>query len=158
MIEAAAEPVPALRYRLYPAHWDLKPGTAQLHFSRAMILISQSSQHSKEVERKWADWSSQETNPTDVELKTAVESLSSVYAELHHMAMSEDITWDHRIRDLRGPDVYAFLMPDVQHARNLARLLRLKVRYQIRQRDFEGAVSTLSDGFRLAEFVARAKL
>ncbi len=37
-VQPAAEPVPALKLRLYPASWTLKPGSALLHFCRAQIV------------------------------------------------------------------------------------------------------------------------
>ena len=40
-IQAAKEPSPALKYRFYPARWELKPGSALLHYTRAQILYSQ---------------------------------------------------------------------------------------------------------------------
>ena len=96
-------------------------------------------------------------NPGDHELAVAVEALQHVYAELHELAMSEDQTWDHRIRDLHGPSVYSYLLPDVQEVRVMARLLRLKIEHQLRQRDFEGALSAISDTVRLAEFVGQGE-
>lgn len=153
-VSPAAEPVPALRYHLYPRQSELRPGSALLHYARAQILYQQMA---KDVTTEWNTWATEEVRPTDEQLAAVVGSLKHVYVELHELAMSEDFTWDHRIRDLRGPEVYAYLLPDVQEARAMALLLRIKIMHQIRQKDFEGVFSSVSDGFRLAEFVGQGE-
>ena len=153
-VSPASEPSPALRYRLYPRKWELHPGSALLHYARAQILFQQMA---KETTNEWQHWATEEAHPTDEQLLSAVDNLKHVYVELHELAMSEDLTWDHRIRDLRGPEVYTYLLPDVQEARAMARLLRIRITLQIRQRDFEGVFSSVSDGFRLAEFVGQGE-
>lgn len=153
-VQAAAEPDPALKYRLWHPKYQLKPGSAQLHFSRAVILW----QAFPQEERYRIDsWSGDEVKPTPRELEDAVNSLSNVYAELHMLATSEDTQWDHRLRDLRGPGLYMYLLEDVQQARGLARLLDRKIDYQLAQRDVEGAVQTMCDGMRLASFVGQGE-
>lgn len=153
-VRAAAEPTPALRYSLYPSHWDLKPGRAELHFARVLIAISQVP---KEKRQEWEQWAPEVRIPSDAQLAEAVQSLNFVFSELHLLAMCEDLTWDHRIRDLQGPQIYSYLLPDVQEVRAMARLLSLKAEHQRRQQDFEGVCSTVSDGFRLAEFVGQGE-
>ncbi|MCA9008931.1 MAG: hypothetical protein KDB01_04245 [Planctomycetaceae bacterium] len=153
-IHAAGEPSPALKYRLYPARWELQPGSAVLHYTRAQILFLQLP---KETQIQWQMWYGEDKTPTDDELANAVVSLQQIFNELHNLAQSEDLTWDHRIRDLRGPEVYAYLLPDVQEARSMARLLRLKIKHQLKQKDFDGAISAISDGMRLAEFVGQGE-
>lgn len=153
-VQPAGEPSPALNYRLYPARWELKPGSALLHFSRAQIMFLQ---FPKKTQTEWQLWFGDDKTPTDQELATAVDSLQQVFNELHDLAQSEDLTWDHRIRDLRGPGVYSYLLPDVQESRAMARMLRLKIKHQLKQRDFDGAISSISDGMRLAEFVGQGE-
>lgn len=153
-VEAAGEPEPALRFRLYPSRSEMKPGSALLHYMRAQMLFSESP---KEKQTEWQRLLDQDNHPPDQELAAAVTALQQVYAELHDLAMSEDQMWDHRIRDVRGPAVYSYLLPDVQNARVMARLLRLKIEHQLRQRDFDGALSTIGDVVRLAEFVGQGE-
>jgi hypothetical protein len=153
-VVAAAEPAPALKYRFYPTPWELKPGSALLHFARAQIVFLQ---FPKESQKEWQLWFSDEKTPSATELASAVAALEHVFNELHELANSEDLTWDHRIRDLRGPEVYAYLLPDVQEVRTMARMLRLKIKHQLRQQDFDGAISSIRDGIRLAEFVGHGE-
>lgn len=153
-VEPADEPKPALKYRLYPARSELRPGSALLHYMRAQMMFSEMP---KEKQTEWQTFWDDGKNPDDHELAAAVAALQNIYSELHDLAMSEDMTWDHRIRDLRGPAIYSYLLPDVQQSRAMARLLRLKVKHQLRQREFDGAISTISDGLRLAEFVGQGE-
>jgi hypothetical protein len=153
-VQPAGEPSPALKYRLYPARWELKPGSALLHYARAQILYLQMPAEKRD---EWNEWLADENSPTADELAAAVASLQNVLNELHELAMSEDFAWDHRIRDLRGPEVYMYMLPDVQETRAMLRLLQLKIKLQLKQRDFDGAISSFSDGFRLAEFVGQGE-
>ena len=158
-VEAAAEPVPALKLRFYPERWMLKPGAALLHFSRAQLMFAQFPDDKRELwqSEEWLDGTGEGEVPTVQQLEEAVNSLEWMYKELHDLAMSEDFTWDHRLRDLRGPDVYMYLLPEVQESRRLARMLVMKIRYQLLKNDFEGAASSISDGLRLAEFVGQGE-
>ncbi|MCA9058406.1 MAG: hypothetical protein KDA85_07900 [Planctomycetaceae bacterium] len=158
-VQPAAEPIPALRYRFYPAKWECRPGQAMLHFSRALVFTAQ---HSPEQLTMWqtGTWQFGQGDgvpPTADELANVVTSLTPVYAELRAMALSEDFTCDHRLRDIRGPQLYYYLLADVQESRTLARLLKLRIRHQISTRDFPGAVDSIRDGIRLAEFVGQGE-
>lgn len=153
-VQPAAEPVPALRYQFQLPKWNRKAGSALMHYNRAQILFLQIP---KEKQHLWQTWSGDDITPTDQELADAVTALKSVYDELHSLAVSEDMTWDHRLRDLRGPAVYAYTLPDVQEIRSMARLLRIRIRHQVKQGDFDGAVSSVGDGLRLAEFVGQGE-
>lgn len=153
-VSAAAEPSPALKYRLYPAKWELRPGSALLHYTRAQIMYLQMPE---EKRNEWDQWLSQENNPSDGELAAGVAALHNIYAELHDLAMSDDLMWDHRIRDLRGPAMYNYLLPDVQATRAMKRLLQLKIKLQLRQRDFDGVCSSISDNLRLGEFAGHGE-
>lgn len=158
-VRPAAEPVPALRIRLYPAPWERKPGQALLHYNRALIHFSH---HRKEDRLRWqsSEWLEGQGDgdiPGPDELKTTVDGLQFVYDELHELALSEDFDWDHRLRDIRGPQVYMYLLPDVQEIRTMARMLVIRIRYHLSQDEFEEAFSAISDGLRLAEFVGQGE-
>ena len=153
-VNPAAEPSPALRYRLYPARWELRPGSALLHFTRAHILLHQ---FPNEKQKEWQEWSRDENDPSDQDLAATLVSLDPVFDELHELAQSEDLTWDHRIRDVRGMAVYHYQLSDVHEVRPMVRLLSLKIRHQLKKQDFDGAFSSISDGLRLAEFVGQGE-
>lgn len=149
---AAGEPVPALRYQFWPARSALKRGSAQQHFFRAVtLLLSQPPEHRKQLDALSV---TDGEDPSISQIRNFVETQTVVLSELHTMAMSEVVDMDHHIRDLAGIELYSFLLPDVQEARTLARLLRLRAIEQLDRRDFEGAVSTISDGYRLSSLIS----
>ena len=148
----AGEPVPALKYQFWPARSALKPGSAQQHFFRALTLLpSQTPVYHKQLE---ALSSPDGDDPDMATVRSFIDTQTAVLNELHTMALSEVVDMDHHIRDLSGIELYSFLLPDVQQARTLARLLRLRALEQLDRRDFEGAVSTISDGYRLSSLIA----
>ena len=158
-VQPANEPNPPLSIRFYPANWELKPGQALLHFTRAQMLFFEYPAEKRILwqSNEWQRGEGEKAIPTIDEVGAVVTSLQPIFDELHELAMSEDFQWDHRMRDLRGPDVYMYLLPDVQRVRTMARLLILRIRVQLSQNDFEGALSSISDGLRLAEFVGQGE-
>jgi len=158
-VQPAAEPSPALKLRLYPAPWELKPGSALLHFSRAQLMHRQLPEKVRPLwqSNEWLSGEGEGERPTRKQLKDAVDAMASIYGELREFSESEDFEWDHRLRDLRGPKVYEYLLPDVQEVRTLARALQLRIRYQLMERDFDGAIESIRHGLRLAEFVGQGE-
>lgn len=158
-VQSAQEPKPALKIRLYPARWTLKPGSALLHFCRAqmMYLSTPAEWRQKLQSEEWLEGTGKNEIPTLDEIRETLFGLEHVFEEIHDLAMSEDFQWDHRLRDLRGPKVFTYRLPDIQECRSLARLLALKIRVQLEDKDFDGAVSSIRDGLRLAEFVGQGE-
>ena len=158
LVQPAAEPVPALKYRFHPNAWECNPTTAQLHFVRllATFLEMPAEHRLRWQSSEWLD-PSHPDGPSDTEVENAMQALQFVYEELHLLALSEDMSWDHRLRDLQGSDVYAYRLADVQGVRAFARLLDLRVTWQLKQRDFDGAIDSIRDGLRLAEFVRQGE-
>lgn len=154
-VVAAAEPVPAIKYRLWPDERSLQPGSAQLHFYRALahylLLPREKRIQLNEV------WFTDQPLPDAKTRHEVVMQLQPIYEELHAMALCEDFTWDHRWRDLRGADLYAYRLHDVQEARSLARLLALRVDDHLARGEFTEAIEALADGYRLAYLVAQGE-
>ena len=121
-VQPAAEVVPALKYRIYPAKWELKPGSALLHLNRALIhwLNVPRKQRIEWQSSEWLDGKGDGKKPSQQEMEDVVQQLNFLFDELHNLAMSEDFQWDHRLRDVKGPDVYTYLLADIQEVRALA--------------------------------------
>jgi len=157
-VEPAAEPIPALKYRFRPLPWECNPTTAQLHYSRALATFLEMP---AEFRLRWqsAEWLEPDhpDGPADEELAEAMQSLEFIFKELRGLALSDDLSWDHRLRDLRGSDVYTYRLADVQAVRSFARLLDLRITWQLKQRDFDGAIQSIQDGLRLSEFVGNGE-
>lgn len=154
--EPAAAPAMKLEYRFWPNDLSLKPGKGLIHLDRALIFYL--SLH-KTVLKDWSDYqiALDENNPDPGDLTKRLEQFRNVYAELERFAECEEQNWDLRLRDLRGMDVYGFLLPEVQQYRELARLLRFRAMEQLGRRDFAGAVASIRCGYRLAAFVRQGE-
>lgn len=158
-VEPAGEPVPAMKYRLYPARWQLQSGSALMHYNRAVISLLQlpADLRSKFYSEEWRLGIGDNPRPSQEELGKALQPLDFIFAELHQLALSEDFSWDHRLRHLSGIEIYTYNLNDVQEVRGLGYLLQVRVRHQLLQADFEGAISSIADGIRLAEFVGQGE-
>lgn len=155
----AAQPSPAFRYRLWPTRTQLKPGSAQTHFYRAAVeRYSIVSRLTAEQNTALNQLMGEDINTlSTAAAREWVERFAPVFEELEAMSRAEDLDWDLRIRDLRGQDIWGVRMEDVQQARSLARLLTMKIRTQIDDKDFEGATASMRGGFRMAALVGRGE-
>ena len=59
------------------------------------------------------------------------------------------------MQDLHGPELYSFLLPEIQECRELARTLRVKARYEIFDGRLADAFETLRWGYQLARDAAQ---
>lgn len=154
--EPAAAPALRLEYRFWPNEVSLKPGKGLIHLDRALIFYRSLSQADLQA---WSEYQEAlgDNNPEPVDLAKRLKQFEQVYLELDRFAECEDQSWDLRLRDLRGTDVFAFLLPEVQQYRELARLLRFRALEQLGRRDFTGAVASIRCGYRLASFVRQGE-
>jgi hypothetical protein len=154
--EPAAAPQPRLQYRFWPDEPSLKPGRAIVHLDRALVFYQL---NNKTALQGWMDYQvalgDANPEPTDLAMRLAI--FDNVNQELNRFAACEDSSWDLRLRDLKGLDVYGFLLPEVQQYRELARLLRFRALEQLGRRDFDGAVNSIRCGYRLAAFVRQGE-
>lgn len=153
------QPIPAFKYRFWPSRLDLRPGTAETHFYRAVLQRFTVSQGlPKEKNDAFNQLLGLEMEEIPVEAaRECLERYESVFDELQAMAQSEDNSWDLRVRDLRGKDIWNMRLEDVQQARTLARLLQLKIAVQVAKKDYAGAADSIRTGFRLAAFVGQGE-
>ncbi len=154
-IRAAAEPIPALRYRFWP-HWvDCKPGRAETHFYRAILLYRELDLQT----RTHADMGFLDkfASADPQQVAEFLDAARTTLTELETMAACQDQTWDLRIRDQQGLHWVSVRLPDVQEARGLARLLSIQARQQLADNNFTGFCHTLQVGFRLAAFVGQGE-
>jgi hypothetical protein len=153
------EPVPAFRYRFWPARTDLKPGSAETHFYRALVQRYTVVQGlPKEQIEALNDLQSMDIqNIPPHAAQEWVDRFDFVYQELSGLADAEDLSWDLRFRDLRGKEIWSIRIEEVQQARNLSRLLQLKIATQIAKQDFAGATDSIRTGLRLAAFVGQGE-
>jgi hypothetical protein len=156
-VSAAAEPRPALKFRLLPTISQRKPGNAATHYYRAIIMQRQKpKEYWQESADNFAAWNEapRAEYPKEKVAKW-LDQQRTVLAEVKEAAYKEHCDWDFRLQDLHGPEVYAFLLPEIQECRELARTLRVKARYEIMDGRPADALETLRWGYQLAHDAAQ---
>lgn len=157
-ISPAAEPKPAFRYKLLPAFSERTPGNAAPFYYRALVLYLMHPLTDEDVE-KYEAWIEvdREFFPND-EVQKFLAPYEPVFAELKTASLREECEWDWRIKDLRGADVISYSTQDAQTMRDLARLLNLKARLEIREERVDEALDTLGVLYQLANHLGRADM
>ena len=136
-VHPAAEPTPALRYRLLPDHIDQEPGNAaQLYYLAANL--------SERVEAKYKehinDWL--ETPLESLPTEAVAEMLNWHEAALRYLDLAgqrERCHWDIAARS----EGYKTLLPPLSEFRSLAKVLAVRCRLEIAEGRLDEAVKTL---------------
>lgn len=166
-VDPAKEPVPALQHRLMLRERELKPGNAATLYLRAYPEggIEQTWKSvrttfgEEEVERWYATETPLDKLPLE-KVRVATGMFDTLLKE-HLRPASErlDCDWGHRtITERRGPDVYSFLLPDLQAMRAVGRAVTLCTRVAIADRKYDEAIDLLRINYRLGENVAKSPL
>lgn len=157
--EPAAELSPAFRYQFWVPPIRREPGNAVSHLLRAYVMM-QDVPNLEQIQREWGERESHFDEDLPLkgfpleEARAYLANFRNVLDELAHAERSERIDYDFRISELKGTQVFATLLPELQHARNLGRLLALDARLAIAERRYEDAIRSLRTGFRLGEIVS----
>ncbi len=77
--------------------------------------------------------------------------------ELRSFRKCEDLSWDYRIRDLQGVDLFKFSLPEASVARELSWLIKAEALLHIQQKEFSKACESIQTGMRLAEFLGKGE-
>lgn len=91
---------------------------------------------------------------SDLDAIAGLPNGDSIYEFLHRAARCRHCDWQ---LPLHEETYWLILLPDIQECRLFAQLLALRARLQVARGDFEGAESTLRDGFALARHVGTAE-
>ncbi|MCA9259763.1 MAG: hypothetical protein KDA61_11210, partial [Planctomycetales bacterium] len=170
-VNAAPEPVPALRYHLTVRESEMKHGNAAVYYLRG---IPEGNDPERVFERLQKDfpeddvhgrqgpgWYSVERPLASLDRKKLAEA-SRGFDRLYDSfvlpgSMRRDCDWGHgQIFEMSGPDIYAFLLPDVQTMRNFSRALMLRARAAIARGDYDAAVETLRVNYQLGRHVGES--
>ena len=171
-VHPAAEPRPALRYRLLPAEEDLVDGNAAIHYLKAMEFLGWSGIH-KRIDELWSkaeEKAAREGKPGDVEwppginTRAAALPLSAVREFLFphdtyqvpllaEAARRRHCDWDRRIADLHNP--LGISIPEIEEARSLARVESLRCRLAIAEGRIDDALAILRRQFMLARHLGQ---
>lgn len=150
-IYPAAEPRPALRYRLLPALIDLRPGNAAVLYNRAALIWQQHRDSKQDSQRsgEWLDLPLDKLPRT--EMATAVGRWKNVLEQVELASVREECDWQMPIRE-QVP--FTILLPELQELRTLARLVAAKARLEIADGRADEAVATLRTGYAMARHAA----
>lgn len=171
-VHPAAEPRPALRYRLLPAEEDLVDGNAAIHYLKAMGFVEDDyarksihellikAKEEAEREGKPFEW------PPGTETRAAALPLPEVreFLGLHwfqvpllaEAARRRHCDWDRRIVDTDIPA--GILIPEIQESRSLARVESLRCRLAIAEGRIDDALAILRRQFMLARHLGQDEI
>jgi hypothetical protein len=156
MLDAAPEPVPALKYEFLPRPVERKPGNAATNYYRAVLALQSIPNDVATDESKWSaefDGAPYEKVPRDRMLRW-INAHERAFEELRLGVFRESCDWGLRMQDLRGMDTLTFLIEEFQQLRWIVRPLNLKTRLAIEQRHNEEAFELLRLHYQLAKNVA----
>lgn len=152
IIYPAAEPVPALRYRLLPEVRDLSPGNAATLYYRACspewFSAHRREKDALEKMQAWLKVPLKEL-PRD-EVRRFLPGLA--LSEVALAARREYCDWELTSRVRK--DGIALLLPELSTFREFANLLSLQARLEMAEGKYAAAVRTLETGFALARHVS----
>lgn len=169
-VHPAAEPRPALRYRLLPAEEDLVDGNAAIHYLKAMGFLEQDITRKQIVElrTKAAEESAKDGQPLlewppGHDTRAAALPLPEVreFLSLHgsqvpllaEAARRRHCNWDRRIAETDNP--VAYILPEIWESRHLARVESLRCRLAIAEGRIDDAIAVLRRQFMLARHLGQ---
>ena len=153
-LHPTSEPVPPLKYRLLPEFREQIAGNATVWYGKVFAEQQALTNHSE----FWMNYDRYMKLPLDQlreeEFVAGIAKSRMIYGFLEKAARAQSCDWQLRVRE---ESYYEILLPEVQQTRSFARLLSLRVRFQIAEGDLEGAIRSLQSGFALARNVARGE-
>jgi hypothetical protein len=166
-LRPAAEPTPALKYRLTPERRFLQPGNAATFYHRAMHLMlanrpapdpvpsARPGTRTPSVEEqimKWIGGPIQDI-PRD-EARKRLDFRRNVLKEVELGAQRRDCDWDFWLRD----EAYALMLPEIQEMRSLARLVALRARLAILDGETDEAFRWIQIGLTMGRHAAEGPI
>jgi hypothetical protein len=161
-LDAAAEPVPALKHRLLIREIDEKDGNAAPMYYRAIMGAEQTR---KELVKAVGDdyetipWFEGERRLETLRKGAAIVNNNQLWIEsLREASRRRDCDWGFDLRSIRGPELFAFLLPEVQETRQLSRFLAVRAQLAIEEGRFDDAIDDIRINYKLARDVAKEPL
>ena len=153
-VDAADEPRPALRYRLFHDAYDQVPGNAAVAYARAMRLMFQNADWNEHI-TQCAKWIALPLDQLPVDEVTAVlRTHAAALLELRKATLHERCDWEIPIRT----EGMGALLPHLSEMRSATRLLILDIRLAILQRRYHEAIERLREGFTMAHHIGDSTL
>ena len=155
VLHPAAEPRPALKYRLLPDVLDRKPGNAAVVYGK--VKAEQEGFFvDEELWEKVNDYAMKAPLADLRKEKGAwrghVTERGGPFYFLDRAARCQFCDWQYPIGE-PGQDLYSILLPDAQQMRQFARLLAVRARFQIADGQYDEAIHTLQTGYAVSKHV-----
>ncbi len=164
-LRPAAEPVPALKYRLVPEHITLVPGNAAIFYHRGVTIMQEtfSSLRAKEKARPGAfpdsldrlasdDWLSCPIGEIQRDkARKYLEPFQNALKEVELGALRSTCDWEFDQRK----DGMSLYLPEIQGMRGLGRLMQLKVRVAILDGKTDEAMHWIETGLAMGRHVGQ---
>lgn len=145
----AAEPVPAMAYRLLPRHLDQKTGNAALLYNSAAALYpDREPDDLHEKIGKWRDLPVDQLPRKEVE-----QALSSFSNSFHYIALAAqraDCQWEMPLED-----GYSMQLPNLSTFRRMIFAMQLQIRLKLADGQTDQAMEMLQQGFYMGQSIAR---
>ena len=168
-LRPAAEPVPALKYRLVPEHFKLVPGNAAIFYHRAVLIVEErfSSLRAREKEQPGtfpdsldllgsATWLNCPIGEIPRErARKYLEPFQNALKEAELGALRSTCDWEFDNRPGEGTDLQ---LPEIQGIRAIGRLIQLKARLAILDGKTDEAMHWLETGFVIGRHVSQGPL
>jgi hypothetical protein len=147
----AAEPVPAMAYRLLPRHLDQKTGNAALLYYSAAALCPD--KEPDDVSEKIAEW---RDLPVDkLPRKEVEQALSSFSNSFHYIALAAqraDCQWEMPLED-----GYSLQLPHLATFRRMVFAMELQIRLKIADGQTDQALDLMQQGLYMGRSIARGR-
>jgi hypothetical protein len=145
----AAEPVPAMSYRLLPRYLDQKTGNAALLYYSAAALCPDGD--SEDIHEKISDWRDLPVDQLDrKEVEKALSSFSSSFHYIALAAQRTDCQWEMPMED-----GFSLQLPHLATFRRMIFAMQLQIRLKIADGQTDQAVELLQQGLYMGRSIAR---
>lgn len=155
-VTPAAEPVPALRHRLLLRDIDVKHGNAAPMYYRTLLDVPRTTKALKDqFGDGWYDWISASGESFPLEKVRAAAAVIGELDQLCEAAARRECDWGWQLDEITGPDLFAYLLPEIQDSRQVSRFLMLKARLAIAEGRYDEALDLLRINFKMGQDVAK---
>ncbi|MEW4487363.1 hypothetical protein AB1L42_04735 [Thalassoglobus sp. JC818] len=155
-VTAAAEPVPVLKWRLYPTVDQATPGNSVPLWYRSLLQLESDPEIgvwfsridivSPATKRPEEDWN---------QVSKLVETHSLSLETARSAALRNDCDWELQIGELRGPETVWLRLGEFQELRGLGRILCVKAAVHVQHGEFDQAMESMQTAMRLGTDVAK---
>jgi len=153
VIHPADVPRPAMQIQLLPPLIEQRPGNAAPLYMKAFMLLAQADAPDEAIERadSWLGMPLEELPREEVR-----EDLDRFDSAIHYARMAarrSRCEWELPIHE--EGNIFELMLPELSSARNLGRVIALRVRLHIAEGDYGAAIEDLQTGYAMARHVAR---